>query len=242
MNELVWHLLFLGITLFQCLFMAIQWVTFQRKEYGYYIAYTIGMMCYILFRIEDAEKLFFIPVSRFANHLLDHTILVFSLWMYVRFGNYFLNLKKLQPNVYAHARRLEWVMVACMLLTVVAFFIITERFLLGYIFIGLLLIISAFALPLIVNLFRQKNMLNNFLVMGGLVLILGGMGGNIYNMLNHQVGKQSLNVFVGMELGVLAELLLLNTGFMLKNKILQQQVIKTQQQLLKKYEDEKSRS
>jgi hypothetical protein len=39
-------------------------------------------------------------------------------------------------------------------------------------------------------------------------------------------------VLLGVEIGILAELLLLNTGFVLKNRILQLQVIQGQQKLL----------
>ena len=46
-------------------------------------------------------------------------------------------------------------------------------------------------------------------------------------------------ILLGMEIGILAELLLLNTGFVLKNRILQQQVIQGQQKLLDQLMKEK---
>ena len=47
------------------------------------------------------------------------------------------------------------------------------------------------------------------------------------------------SILLGMEIGILAELLLLNTGFVLKNRILQQQVIQGQQKLLDQLMKEK---
>jgi hypothetical protein len=53
------------------------------------------------------------------------------------------------------------------------------------------------------------------------------------------MGEGSLLIYYPFELAVLIEFFLLNTGFSIKNKILQQQVIKAQQEIIKRCENKK---
>jgi hypothetical protein len=50
------------------------------------------------------------------------------------------------------------------------------------------------------------------------------------------MGEGSLLIYYPFEVAVLIEFFLLNTGFSMKNKILQQQVIKAQQEIITRYE------
>lgn len=232
MMQLVWHILFLGIAFFQMLFMGIQWAVFRRREYLFYIAYIFCASLYALFRVHAATGLLHINIHPLLAELLNQPLAILSYWMYVCFAREFLNLKKLQPRVYAYSRLVEMVFVV---------FILGKGFSIPfnlpysttvYIYLVSTMLMLVFAIPMIVLMLRQKNVLNNFLVMGSLCYVAGGVTGMVLGVFLPGMGKNNINVLYGIETGVLAELLLLNTGFMLKNKILQQQVIRGQQQIM----------
>jgi hypothetical protein len=89
------------------------------------------------------------------------------------------------------------------------------------------------SIPIFILLVKQKYILNYFLLIGSLLYILGGTIGMVFNFIINDFSGTDLRVFFGIEIGILLELLLLNTGFMLKNKLLEQQVSKGQIKILR---------
>jgi hypothetical protein len=236
MPEPIFHLLFLSVCFFQCVFVLLQWIVNKRTEYRYYLLYLIGCGVYILFRVNWIIQVLPFKQSVFLNEILDKPLIIFAIWMYIRFGYYFLNLKQLQPKVYKAAVRLEIAYI-----TLIILFVVMLPFQLSYKLSSLIFLIATFALAilaaiLIIKLLLQKNLLNNFLVSGGLCITLGGATGPIVAMFLPNMGEGQLLIFYFLEIGVFIEMILLNIGFMLKNKILQQQVVKAQQQLISEYQ------
>jgi 7TM diverse intracellular signalling len=226
------HFLFLGIAFFQTLFIFIQWIFFRREEYLLYIAYINAIIFFILFRINDALPDPFVSLPVWLKRLTYQPLGIFSYWMYLCFARSFLNLKNSQPDVNNYIRRLEYVMVGFMIgcIVLIPFNISTEHLAVIY-FIGYILMLL-FSIPAFVLMLRQKDLLNNFLVIGCLLYVAGGFTGMLFNYFLNKFSSNNLNVFFGVEIGILLELLLLNTGFLLKNRILQQQVLKGQSKIL----------
>ncbi len=105
--------------------------------------------------------------------------------------------------------------------------LLSKLYLTGY---SILLVLS---IPIFLLLLRQKYILHYFLIFGCLLYVLGGTIGMLFNFMINSFNGTDLRVFYGIEIGILGELLLLNTGFMLKNRILDQQVSKGQIKLLR---------
>jgi 7TM diverse intracellular signalling len=229
---LIFHFLMLGIAFFQMLFMIIQWFVFKRREYFFYIAYIFSASLYILFRVNDATHFLNITLPPMLDELLDQPLVVLSYWMYVRFGKYFLNLSKLQPSVFKYSRILEIFFAVFIIAKCISIPFGISNMLSSTIYTIAVSIMTIVSVPMFVLMLKQKNLLNNFLVMGSLFYVVGGVVGMYVSISLPNIGKGNHMVFLGLEIGVLAELLLLNTGFMLKNKILQQQVIQGQQKIL----------
>jgi signal transduction histidine kinase len=167
-----------------------------------------------------------------VDEFIDQPLVIFAFWMYIRFGMFFLQLKETQPKVYEATVKLErffigFVIVKCLLIPFGLPHMVS-----GYIYLAAVLILTILALPVIIRLLRQKNMLNNFLVLGGLCITVGGVTGPIVALFLPNMGDGKISIHIGLEVGVLIELLLLNTGLVIKNKLAQQQVINTQQELI----------
>jgi 7TM diverse intracellular signalling len=237
--NIIWHILFLGIAFFQMLFMSIQGAVFRRREYLFYIAYIFSASLYILLRVNAATGFLGISLHPWVVEILNQPLAIFSYWMYVCFTRYFLNLKKFQPRVYRYSRVLEIIFIVFITTKFISipFNLSYKTTIYSYLFFTACMI--AQAVPMIVLMLRQKNTLNNFLLMGSMCYVIGGVAGMLIGAFSPGMGKNNIHVMYGLEIGVLIELLLLNTGFMLKNKILQQQVIHGQQKILQQLIEKK---
>jgi 7TM diverse intracellular signalling len=230
----LFHLLILGVASFQILFMLIQWAVFRRREYFFYIAYILSASVCILFRVNEATGLLGVTFPKWINEIMNQPLAICSYWMYVLFGRYFLNIPKLQPKVYKLSRKLEVMFAAFIILKCISIPFNLSYQASAIIYLIAVLIMATAAVPMFVLMLKQKNMLNNFLVLGSLLYVAGGVIGVIIGAMLHNRGEGNQYVYLGLEIGVLLELLLLNTGFALKNKILQQQVMQGQQKIIDK--------
>lgn len=234
------HILFLGIAFFQMLFMAIQWMLFRRREYLFYIGYIFSASLYILLRVHAITGLLQLDFPAWLLELLDQPLAIFSYLMYLYFTQFFLNMRKTQPAVYKYAKLLRWCFTAFIILRIALVPVGLSNPASAWVYLVSVIIMAVVTIPMFVVMLRQKNILNNFIVLGCVFYTLGGVGSLLAGILSASYATGSTSIFIGFEIGVLAELLLLNTGFMLKNKILQQQVIKGQQKILQQLMEEKN--
>lgn len=233
MQQINWlHLLLLGTMLYQSVFMLVQWSVYKRKEYLYYVSYILASSLFLVFRLDNTLRFLPFHLSGMADEYLDQPLIIFGIWMYIRFGYYFLQLKELQPKVYRSAVRLEW----CFIVFIAIKFLIIPFNLpyhySAYIYLAAVSFLSLAAVQVIVRLLLQKNLLNNYLVLGSLCITIGGAAGPILALFLPAMGKGNLILYIGLEIGIMIELLLLNTGLVIKNKLMQQEVIDTQQKLI----------
>jgi hypothetical protein len=222
--------------------MGVQWLLFRRREYLFYIGYIFFACVYILFRINSATDFLGLRLHRWVQELLDQPIAVLSYYMYLLFTRHFLSLQTLQPKAYRYSLVIETIFVVFLIGKMVSIPMGLSHTVSAYSYMFSVLIMAAFVVPMIVLMLRQKNILNNFLVMGSAFYIGGGVVGMISAMLLPNKGENSLTILLGVEIGILAELLLLNTGFVLKNRILQQQVIHGQQKIMEQLMKEKNKA
>jgi hypothetical protein len=215
--------------------MAVQWLLFRRREYLFYIGYIFFACAYILFRVDAITGFLGVQLPPWVNEMLDQPTAILSYYMYLLFTRNFLSLKTLQPKVYRYSLVIEWVFIVFLIGKIISIPFGLSHTASAYIYMGAVIIMAAFVVPMIVLMLIQKNILNNFLVLGSACYIGGGVIGMFSAILLPNLGKNSLTVLLGVEIGILAELLLLNTGFVLKNKILHQQVIQGQQKMMDQF-------
>ena len=195
------------------------------------------MSVYIFFKVNEVALILPFTISKLAYEMLDQPIIIFSIWMYIRFGYFFLNLKELQPKVYRAAVRLEIGYASLVALRIILMPFQLTYYQASIVFLLATVILAIMAMQVIIRLLLQKNLLNNFLVSGGLCITLGGIFGPIIATFLPNMGEGNLLVYAGIEVGVFIEMILLNIGFLLKNKILNQQVIKAQAKINKQYQN-----
>jgi signal transduction histidine kinase len=227
------HALLIGTMCYQFIFMLLQWYVFRRKDYLYYITYMGCTLLFLLIRIDGNSPFLPVHATGMVDEYLDQPLIIFAFWMYVRFGYHFLDLRKNQQGSYKAALGLERVFIVYLVIKcfMIPFGLSPQTS--SYIYLFVTLFITIRAAPLLYALLRQRNLLNNFLVVGGVCVTLGGLSGPVYAFCTGQLGEKNMAVYVGLELAILIELLLLNTGLIIKNKRIQQEVIDTQQELIR---------
>ncbi len=216
--------------------MFCQWMLFKRKDYLFYMLYVITCCIFIALRVNNIIQIFSFKLSPLLNELTDQPLICFAIWMYVRFSYHFLNLKQLQPKVYKPAKRVEYGFASFIIIKLLLLPMNLSYRLSAIIYFTVSLILISLAISLIIALLRQRNLLNNFLVLGSLCLSLGGVIGQVLAVFLPNMGQNNLTIYYALEIAILIEFVLLTTGFTLKNRILQQQVIKAQQEIIKGYE------
>ncbi|HTM99606.1 MAG TPA: 7TM diverse intracellular signaling domain-containing protein [Pedobacter sp.] len=237
MNESFYHILFLSACTFQLVFMLLQWVLFRRPDYLYYILYVFACGLFIALRVNNVIQILPFTLNPSWNEITDHPLIVFAIWMYIRFGYHFLNLKQLQPKVYIAAKRLEYGFAGYFFIKFLLLPLNLSYYYASLIYLVVVLILVTLAGFVIIRLLKQKNLLNNFLVSGSLCITIGGGVGPVLALFLPNMGEGSLLIYYPFEIALLIEFFLLTTGFALKNKILQQQVIKAQQEIIKGYQN-----
>ena len=195
------------------LFMLLQWLLFRRTDYLYYILYVFTCSVFIALRVNNVLQILPFMSSPFLNEITDQPLVLFAIWMYIRFGYHFLNLKQLQPNVYVYATRLEYGFAAFFFIKLLLIPLKLNHYTSALIYLVVTFILVALAIFVIVGLLRQKNLLNNFLVSGSLCITIGGVCGPILALFLPNMGEGSLLIYYPFEAAVLIEFFLLNTGF-----------------------------
>jgi hypothetical protein len=235
MNTFTLHILFLGIASFQALFMLIQWFFFKRKEYIFYIAYIISSIVFILCRINESSVPQLMVLPHWVNKVTYQPLGIFSYWMYLCFARSFLNVKKKQTKVYEYTFWLQGLFIGFMMLSFLLMPFEIDKKNLALVYLAGYIPMLLLSIPMFILMLRQKDMLNNFLVLGCFFYVAGGFTGMILNYTLNSFEGKKINIFFAVEIGILAELLLLNTGFLLKNKIMQQQALKGQQKIMQHF-------
>ncbi len=233
MNSLTLHILFLGVAFFQILFIFIQWIFFKRNEDLFYIAYIASVILFILFRINETYNHQYLLLPEKLRRISYQPLGIFSYWMYLCFAIKFLNLEIVNSQLYKYIKLVEKSLIIFILFCVILIPFEINKSLLSRLYLTGYSILLVLSIPIFILLVKQKYILNYFLLIGSLLYILGGTIGMVFNFIINDFSGTDLRVFFGIEIGILLELLLLNTGFMLKNKLLEQQVSKGQIKILR---------
>jgi signal transduction histidine kinase len=214
---------FLGMAVLQVVFITYQYALFKRKEYVYYIIYSVlisSFVCYKSFPQYNPFPMFVTPTEHFTA---GRSFLVFAYGMYFRFGRHFTETMIYHKGL---DKMLLWV----------------ERIFIYYGFFDLLSLIFGLPYPVlelptrllflgsipfftyvIFFLITRRRRLTTLLVVGSAMLLFFGSAGFIDEA---YVGKTAhdTHYYIGyLEAGICAEFLFLNYGLIYKTRMIQKE-------------------
>lgn len=220
--------------------MFVQWLLIKRKEYIYYTLYITTIFVYLFFSINRVINFVQLSLPTVLLELLDQPLVVFSFYMYIQFGLFFLNIKETYPAILKSLNILK-----ALMLSFIACKLILIPFDISYKTSALIFAIStatiaSYAIPILIKIIKKNTLLNNFLVFGALFITVGGLIGPLLGLMYKDAGEKTTAVYISIEVGLLCEFILLNIGLVYKSRQIQQEIIDTQKSLIEEYEKNKS--
>jgi len=237
-KNILWNAAFLGIILFQLVYIYFQWFWIRKKEYVLYIIYIIVEGVYFLNKMEyslDLKILYsYYPA---LSVYFDRTLPIFSIYFYYKFARYFIDLPNKMPLLNKRVKILENTMLFYSVADFI-FIILTYNLALEAIFINLIsLIVFIASLYIIISFLKQRMALYYFIIAGSLFLLFGSIGSLIaYNLANagHNIG---FNPILILQIAFVLEIFCFTTGLAYKARLDSKERILSQQQLIHELEE-----
>lgn len=219
-----------SIILFQTSLVALQWLFFRRKEFLWYLLYlsTIAAFLYIY-----NEEIIGLTHWFYPNYLFQFICLriigFFTLGSYILFGRAFIELDKLYPEMLPIVRRLQFTLFCCIIIFVLASLITSNLVYLENVSFCIYTVIFLYSSIMNVILIRKKIVLNNFIIIGSILAIIGGSVQGIMETIKIRHGEPMFVSNVSFVIGIILEFICLNIGFLYKSRLIQQQEIQAKE-------------
>ncbi len=225
----------MAIIFFQAMFVFLQYVIFKRVEYIYYIVYIFAMGFFLYFQQEAEFDLTTVTKNNpTIKSLLASPVILLAFATYIQFGQKFLEIN-IERKVFRVVRFLK----IFLFFETALFFILiafkVPRSKQDLVFDFTVPILFILCIWVIVVLLKEKNALNNFLIAGALFITVGGTIGSMINLFGNAVNGFNPTVMLPLEIAVFFELILLNTGLIYKTRLIEQNIIVSQQHLIEEY-------
>jgi signal transduction histidine kinase len=224
---------FLGLLLFQLIYISFQWYLVQRIEYMYYILYILALTAYfggrylMLYSEFDWSSDYLARILDRQNDIL----LILPTFFYYRFGRYFLNLKQTLPDVNTTIKRIEYVILAQ------AIFIALTNSFTANDFNKTALVLTCigmqFVLTLIVlrKIYTIGTSLSRFILIGSIVAITTHLIAMLFPFLGFNPSILIQPGLITMS-GIILEIAIFNSGLLFKAREGERQKLEAQQALL----------
>lgn len=219
-----------SIILFQTSLVALQWLFFRRKEFLWYLLYlsTIAAFLYIY-----NEEIIGLTHWFYPNYLFQFICLriigFFTLGSYILFGRAFIELDKLYPEMLPIVRRLQFTLFCCIIIFVLASLITSNLVYLENVSFCIYTVIFLYSSIMNVILIRKKIVLNNVIIIGSILAIIGGSVQGIMETIKIRHGEPMFVSNVSFVIGIILEFICLNIGFLYKSRLIQQQEIQAKE-------------
>lgn len=229
------HIILMAIFFFQAMFVFLQYIIFKRVEYIYYIIYIFAIGFFLYFQQE--AQFGFTEITKNSptiKSLLAAPLILLAFATYIQFGEKFLDINT-KRKVF---RAIKFLKIFLFYETALFFILISfklPRNIQDLVFDCTVPILFVLSIWIIVVLLKEKNVLNNFLIAGSLFITVGGTIGSMINLFGNTVNGNNPTIMLPLEIAVFFELILLNTGLIYKTRLIEKNIVVSQQHLIEEY-------
>lgn len=226
-------IIFLGMVLFQLLFITLQGIVMRRIEYFYYVCYALSIGLYYLARYENPFNLnifyYYFPA---IHYKVNDFLLFLPFFFYYRFGSHFCEIKKHNAPLFKKVIIVEkFILLFCFTLLLNEFYNLPPQVLTPvYIFsICILLVVSVYFL---IKVYQFRNTISRMMVIGSSMVLLST---GIANLATFSKPLYYLLPVYPLELtmiGVIAEMIIFNAGLVIKTRQIEREQFLIQTRLL----------
>ncbi|MGB3006033.1 MAG: sensor histidine kinase [Chitinophagaceae bacterium] len=218
--------IFLGMVIFQMIYIVFQYTLFKRTEFIYYFIYTLFVTLYITSKMTPAIYFNWFKTNEEIS-VIGRGVITVAYGTYFKFGRLFTNSNILYP---IFSRQLKYV--ATFLIFIGSIDIIFQVSgvmpfnTLDRLFNIIHLILVIYSLGVVYYLLRKNNKLTTILVIGSSILVFCASG-SLIDSLFITKGMMPATYYASyIELGIIGELLFLNYGLNFKTKLEQKEKTK----------------
>lgn len=219
----------------QFVYIVVNWFYFRRSEYFYYSIYIIILSLFFLNRYMGDEQgmIHFAGISLYKMYP-DRILAILSYIYYFKFGRRFVEAETRYPGIHKIMTLTEQILFLYIGLDIIIFATT------GYSkFENIVYLPVNFSIFLVLGyvfwtMLKRREALDKFILTGSMFYGISAMVTLIMG-----IGKDILenDHMLALQIGALVEMLFLNAGLVYKSRMLQQETISSQTQLIKQYED-----
>lgn len=224
---------FSSVLLFQFLFIGLQWAYIQRKEYGYYMAYMIGIGFYSVLKYSHLQIPFVDQGAiKFLEVKLELILPILSFFLYYRFARAFLEMPKRHGRYNQWVRNLEYLLLFYVCLESCLVLLQIEKPIREVIFQIVSLILFSFSCFMIFIFLKMRIKLTYFIVIGALVLNVGAFGTMILYIMRENGFELGFHPMLISNLTNIFELLAFSTGLSYKAIVIDRERLAAKEELI----------
>lgn len=217
----------------QILYILVNWYFFCRKEYGFYSIYILCVSFYFINNyLADSKGMVQIGNLEYYKLYPDKILATISYFFYFKFGRHFIDAASRYPGMNRLMKFSESILLLFIIVDIIILYFSRNFSLQNYIFFP----INTYVFLVLIYVFREmirKNVsLDKFILTGSLFYAICAL----ITMLIGQ-GKSPLdeNHIMILQIGAIVEMVFINAGLVYKSRMLQNQTIDSQKQLIEKY-------
>ncbi|MFT3751231.1 MAG: 7TM diverse intracellular signaling domain-containing protein [Agriterribacter sp.] len=211
--------LILGILVFQVLYSLVQWYFFRRREYIYYAAYCIFIGLYFFLKYLVVNNEVHIGAFQFHQKIIDRDLVFLAICFYVEFGRQFIDSSRLVPDVDRKAGIAIKIMLAYTIINLCWYLVSDNHRLQEAIHLLVSIIAFVFFVDILLKVYRINKRLAGFLMIGSIMMGTGALCSLFFRLLKPEWIEKSSDASIFLQIGVILELICINTGLIYKSKI-----------------------
>ncbi|HCY89369.1 MAG TPA: hypothetical protein DHV17_03820 [Chitinophagaceae bacterium] len=219
----------------QFVYIVVNWFYFRRSEYFFYSIYIIILSLYFLNRIIGDEQgmLHFAGISLYKMYP-DRILAILSYIYYFKFGRRFVEAETRYPGIHKTMMLTERLLFLYIGIDIILFTLTGYSKFANLIFIPVNVCIFLVLGYVFWTMLKRREALDKFILTGSMFYGISAVVTLIMG-----IGKDILenDHMLALQIGALVEMLFLNAGLVYKSRMLQQEIISSQTQLIKQYED-----
>ncbi|MFT4016809.1 MAG: 7TM diverse intracellular signaling domain-containing protein [Agriterribacter sp.] len=210
--------LILGILVFQVLYSLVQWYFFRRREYIFYAAYCILIGLYFFLKYLVANNEVYIGAFHFHQKIIDRDLVFLAICFYVEFGRLFVNSSRLVPGIDRKAGIAIRIMLAYTIVNLCWYLVSDNHRLQEAAHLLVSIIAFIFFVDMLLKIYKINKSLVGFLMTGSIMMGTGALL-SLFFRLFKPGWAGALDASIFLQIGVILELICINTGLIYKSKI-----------------------
>ncbi|MCC6289380.1 MAG: hypothetical protein IT249_15990, partial [Chitinophagaceae bacterium] len=211
--------LILGILVFQVLYSLVQWYFFRRREYIFYAAYCILIGIYFFLKYLVVNNEVQIGEFHFHQKIIDRDLVFLAICFYIEFGRLFVDSPKLVPGMDKKAGIAIKIMLAYTVINLGWYLVSDNHRLQEAIHLLASILAFIFFIDLLLRVYKINKSLVGFLMVGSILMGTGALLSLFSRLLKPEWISTTLNASIFLQVGVILELICINTGLIYKSKV-----------------------